>query len=149
MLDHINFYIYTVRSVSCFLSFVRPQQPVHVNIVRLHQRRWTVVLVAPPHQLRSAVHHLRFSLRDFVLHCNGCDAFCWLPYFDISTSTPSGMACVYWIIVVVRPRRIFPAASVYREARWMILVFCGPSSGKTDEHAPETTAPYIYNFLFH
>ena len=68
------------------MHLVRPQQPVHVNIVRPHQRRWTVVLVAPPHQLRSPVHRLRERLRDFVLHGNGCDAFCWMPYFDIPTA---------------------------------------------------------------
>ena len=92
MLDHINFYIlFEVFLVFCIL-FGRSSL-----YMLTHQRRLTVVLVAPPHQLRSAIvrpHHLRERLREIVLHGNGCDAFCWLPYFDISTSTPSGMACV-------------------------------------------------------
>ena len=135
------FFVFFKLGSSRSVHLVRPQQPVHVNIVRLHQRRWTVVLVAPPHQLRSPVHRLRERLRDFVLHGNGCDAFCWLPYFDISTSTPSGMACVYWIIVVVRPRRIFPAASVLQRSRWMILVW----HWRTRRHRPFRHDRWIRN----
>ena len=117
------FFVFFKLGSSRSVHLVRPQQPVHVNIVRLHQRRWTVVLVAPPHQLRSPVHVVRPH------HIFG--SVCGISFCMVTDATPF-VGCHILIyppaLLMEWPVYLFfhfvvPAASVYSEARSMILVW--------------------------